>query len=147
VQLEQIKTNVFNFFGVNEDILQNKAIGDNLDAFFDGCIEPFSVQLADVMTRMTFSKREQATGNKVVVLANKLQYMSTSSKISMAKELGDRGILMIDEIRELFNYEPLPDEQGQHCPVRGEYYLLDKGKTGDGTGDEKNEEEEAEQDE
>ena len=39
----------------------------------------------------------------------------------MAKELGDRGALMIDEIRELFNYEPLPDGAGQVAPIRGEY--------------------------
>ena len=28
---------------------------------------------------------------------------------------------MIDEIRELFNYAPLPDCAGQVAPIRGEY--------------------------
>jgi hypothetical protein len=54
--------------------------------------------------------------------------MATGSKINMAKELGDRGVLMIDEIRELFNYEPLPNGAGQHAPIRGEYYMVDEGK-------------------
>ena len=42
---------------------------------------------------------------------------------------------MIDEIRELFNYPPLPDGKGQHAPIRGEYYMADEGKTGGGSGD------------
>ena len=53
----------------------------------------------------------------------------------MAKELGDRGVLMIDEIRELFNYEPLPDGTGQHAPIRGEYYMVDEGKDAGDAGD------------
>lgn len=127
-QMQLIQTNVFNYFGVNAKILQNDAIGDALDGFFDGAIEPFTVQLSDVLTGMTYTARERANGNKVVVTANRLQYMSMGTKISMAKELGDRGILKIDEIRALFNYEPLPDGAGQHNPIRGEFYMADEGK-------------------
>ena len=43
----------------------------------------------------------------------------------MAKELGDRGAILIDEIRELFNYPPLPDGAGQVAPIRGEYKATD----------------------
>ena len=39
----------------------------------------------------------------------------------MAQQLGDRGVLTIDEIRELFNYAPLPDGAGAYTPIRGEY--------------------------
>lgn len=129
-QMEQIQRNVFNYFGVNEDILQCKAIGDTLDGFFDGAIEPFSIQLSDVLTKMIYTNREVSTGNRVDVVANRLQYMSVSNKVNMAKELGDRGVLMIDEIRELFNLAPLPDGVGQHSPIRGEYYMVDQGKEG-----------------
>lgn len=41
----------------------------------------------------------------------------------MARQLGDRGAMMIDEIRRLFNYEPLPDGAGQRAPIRGEYHF------------------------
>ena len=54
--------------------------------------------------------------------ANRLQYASLSQRIEMARELGDRGMIMRDEIRELFNLAPLPDGIGQTAPVRGEYY-------------------------
>ena len=48
----------------------------------------------------------------------------------MAKELGDRGAIMIDEIRELFNWGPLPDGSGQRSPIRGEYYFSNEKKDG-----------------
>ncbi len=121
-QLELIRTNVYSYFGVNDKILQNKANGDEMDAFFDGAIEPFSIQLSDVLTKMLFTPLERSNGNKVMVTANRLQYMQTSAKISMAQQLGDRGMIMIDEVRALFNYPPLPDGAGQHAPIRGEYY-------------------------
>ena len=54
--------------------------------------------------------------------------MSVTDKVSMSQQLGDRGALLIDEIRDLFNYPPLPDGAGQHAPIRGEYYMVDEGR-------------------
>ena len=73
------------------------------------------------MSRAMFSDRERAQGSYLIANANRLQYMSTTAKVQMAKELADRGAIMIDEIRELFNYPPLPDGAGQVAPIRGEY--------------------------
>lgn len=129
-QTELIQTNVFNYFGVNLDIMQNKASVDQMDAFFNGAIEPFEIQLADVMTRMLFTDREIEQGSRIDITANRLQYMTTSSKIQLAKDLGDRGFITINEVRELFNYPMLPDEIGNKMPIRGEYYNVgEKGET------------------
>ncbi len=129
-QMKMIRDNVLDYFGVSEAVLQNSAVGDELDAFFNGCIEPFCIKLSEAMSRMVFTQPELNRGNKITFTANRLQYMAVASKISMAQQLGDRGILMIDEIRELFNYAPLPDGAGQHAPIRGEYYMVDEGKEG-----------------
>lgn len=120
-QMRMIRENVYSYFGVNENILQNKANGDDLDAFFNGCIEPFAIKLSDALTRLVYSQTERNNGNHITLTANRLQYMAVSAKISMAQQLGDRGVLTIDEIRELFNYAPLPDGAGQYTPIRGEY--------------------------
>ena len=120
-QMKQIKENVCDYFGVSEKVLRNEATGDELDAFFNGAIEPFAIKLSDALTRMVFSERERNGGNAITFTANRLQYMNIGSKISMAQQLGDRGVLTIDEIRELFNYAPLPDGAGQYTPIRGEY--------------------------
>lgn len=125
-QMKQIRENVFNYFGVNENVLQNSAGASELEAFFDGAIEPFAIQFSEALTKMLFSERERAQGSYLIANANRLQYMSTSEKVSMARELGDRGAILIDEIRELFNYAPLPNGAGQVAPIRGEYKATDE---------------------
>lgn len=135
-QMRQIRENVFNYFGVSEDVLQNKAKAEDLEAFFDGAIEPFAIQFSEAATKMLFSERERAQGSFLIANANRLQYMSTSAKVQMAKELGDRGAILIDEIRELFNYAPLPDGAGQVAPIRGEYKATDELGASDAGGSE-----------
>ena len=125
-QMKQIQENVYNYFGVSEGVLQNSARAEDLEAFFDGAIEPFAIQFSEAVTKMLFSERERAQGSYLIANANRLQYMSTAQKVQMAKELGDRGAILIDEIRELFNYAPLPDGSGQVAPIRGEYKATDE---------------------
>lgn len=124
-QMKLIRENVFNYFGVNENILQNKAVGDDWAAFYDGKLEPIAVQLAQCMTRMTFSRREIAQGNMVSVTANKLQYASTKEKLDVSAQMADRGIMNRNEIREIWGLPPI--EGGDAFLVRGEYKDPDKG--------------------
>ena len=128
-QMQMIKDNVFDYFGVNEDVIQGRATSDQLDAFFNSAIEPFAIALSEAMSSAIYTERERSFGNHVFVNANRLQYMSQTAKVTVAKELGDRGILTINEIRELFNYAPMPN--GDVAYIRGEYKLTE-GET-DGT--------------
>ncbi len=123
-QMNFIKQNVFDYFGVNEDILQNKAYGDKWSAFYEGAIEPFAIQFSDVSTKMLFTEQERASGSFLMATANRLQYMSNTEKLSVSAQMADRGIMNRDEIREIWNMEPLPNNQGKAYTIRGEYYLL-----------------------
>jgi hypothetical protein len=130
-QMRLIETSVENYFGVSEKVIRNEATGDELDAFFNGAIEPFAIKMSDGLTKMVFTERERNGGNRILFTANRLQYMNITAKISMAQQLGDRGVLTIDEIRELFNYAPLPDGAGAYTPIRGEYKNVKDGDKGD----------------
>lgn len=130
-QQELIERNVWRYFGVNEDVIMNTATPEKLSTFYDGEIEPFAIKMSDGMSGMIYSDREMAAGNRAMLTANRLQYMSVPDKVSMSQQLGDRGALLIDEIRDLFNYPPLPDGAGQHAPIRGEYYMVDEGRPED----------------
>lgn len=134
-QMQLIKDNVFDYFGINEDVIQGKADSDKLDAFFNSAIEPFAIALSEALSKAIYSERERSFGNHVYVNANRLQYMSQTAKVTVAKELGDRGILTINEIRELFNYAPLPN--GDVAYIRGEYKLTE-GEQDDGSNTEEN---------
>lgn len=72
-QMQIIQTRVLNYFGCNEDVLQNKTVGDAWSAYYEGKIEPFALQLSQAMTCMTFTRAELARGNSIMWSANRLQ--------------------------------------------------------------------------
>ena len=125
-QMEIIKSNVFEYFGVNEDILQNKFDSETWAAFYEGCVEPYAVQFSEVMTRMLFTFREQTEGNLVMATSNRLQYMSNADKLAVSAQMADRGLLTRNEIREIWNLPPLPEPYGSQLPIRGEYYNVNE---------------------
>lgn len=128
-QMTAIRTNVFEYFGVNEDILMNKAYGDAWNAFYEGVVEPFAIQFSEVMTKMLYTLREQGTGNKVMATSNRLQYMSNADKLSVTRDLLDRGIITQNQAMEIWNLPPV--EGGDVRIIRGEYYNVDEKVKGD----------------
>lgn len=142
-QQKAIENRVFDYFGVNEKILNNSAGPDDLDAFYEGAVEPFAIQLADVLTNMLFSQREQISENRVQFSADRLQYMSTTNKIQLVQQMSDRGELLQNEARRILNLPDLPD--GNRTIIRGEYYIQqydDNGQPVDMDGDESADEDE-----
>ena len=123
-QMKQIRDNVNDYFGVNEDILTNHFSPDTWAAFYEGAIEPFAIKFSDTMTKMFFTLREQTNGNKVMATANRLQYMSNADKLNVATQLLDRGIISINDAREIWNMAPV--EGGDQRIIRGEYYNADE---------------------
>ena len=121
-QMALIQKSVNEYFGVNEDILENKAYGDAWSAFYEGVPEAFAIQFSQVMTKMLFTFREQTEGNRVTATANRLQYMSNADKLQVVSQMADRGLMTRNELREIFNLAPLPAPYGDEIPTRGEYY-------------------------
>jgi len=122
-QEKLIRENVYNYFGVNEAILQNKAIGDEWLAFYEGLIEWIAIQLSEQMSKMMFTERERmGYKNEIFFSSNRLQYMSTKDKLEAIKTNADRGLMTRNELREIENLPPLPEPYGSQIPARGEYY-------------------------
>ena len=118
-QMEIIQTRVLNYFGSNEDVLQNKTVGDAWSAYYEGKIEPFALQLSQAMTCMTFSRMEMARGNAVVWSANRLQYMTNTDKLQVSSQMFDRGILTTNDVMDIWNLPHVPD--GDKRYIRKEY--------------------------
>ena len=129
--MKAVKDSVYEYFGVNEEILTNQAYGDKWAAFYEGVIEPFAIQFSEVMTRMFFTFREQTEGNRVMATANRLQYMTNADKLNVSAQMLDRGIMSINDVREIWQLPPV--EGGDARIIRGEYYNADE-KVSDGNG-------------
>lgn len=125
-QMETIKDNVFQYFGVNEDILCNRFSSDVWSAFYEGAIEPWAIQFSEVLTKMLFTFREQTEGNMVMATSNRLQYMSNADKLQVSAQMADRGLMTRNEIREIWNLAPLPEPYGSQLPARGEYFNVNE---------------------
>ena len=136
-QMKIINESVFQYYGVNEDIIENKAYGDKWTAFYEGAIEPFAIQFSEVLTKMLFTLRERSQGNLVMATANRLQYLSNAEKLNVSSQLLDRGIISINDAREIWNLPTV--EGGDARIIRGEYYSTDEKLTeveDDGEGEE-----------
>lgn len=116
--LEYIKNNIYNYFGVNEDIMQNKFDEDKWNAFYEGEIEPFALQLSLVLTNMTYSDKEISMNNEIFFTANKLQYASNKTKIEITTQLFDRGIITDEQAMDMWGVNP--NDKGQRY-IRKEY--------------------------
>lgn len=118
-QMKIINENVYNYFGVNEAILQNKFNEEQFNAWYEGKLEPFIVQLGLTLTNMTFSDHEIAFGNEIMFSANRLQYASTNSKLLVSQQLFDRGILSQNDVCDIWQLPHI--EGGDKRYIRGEY--------------------------
>ena len=123
-QEKLIRDNVFNYFGVNEEVMRNAAYGDAWAAFYEGVVEPFAIQFSEVMTKMLFTFREQASGAMVMATSNRLQYMTNADKLNVSSQMLDRGILSINDVREIWNLPPV--DGGDERMIRAEYVSINE---------------------
>lgn len=118
-QMELIQTRVLNYFGCNEEVLQNKTVGDAWSAYYEGKIEPFAIQLSQAMTCMSFTKNEQTRKNAIVWSANRLQYMTNADKLQVSSQMFDRGVMSLNDIMDIWGLPHVPD--GDKRYIRKEY--------------------------
>lgn len=122
-QLTLINSNIEKYFGVSTEAIKNELTGDKAAAFYEGAVEPFAVQASEVITNMLFTPMEQATGNMFMLTANRIQFMTNNEKLNVSASMADRGLMTINEIREIWNLAPV--EGGDRLIARGEYYFID----------------------
>lgn len=123
-EMQRIERHVYTYFGVNEDILTNSYDEDTWDAFYEGNVEPFAIQLSDALNQMLFTPRERKAGNMVSFSSNRLEYMSAASKRNMIRDMLDRGVITINDARDILQMPRLSGDYealGNMHVIRGEY--------------------------
>lgn len=120
-QAETIRESVFDYFGTNADILQNKFTSSTWSAYYEGQIEPFAIEASLVHTNMAFTETELAYGNEILFTVNRLQYLEPKDKLEMVTGLFDRGMLNADGGLEIFQMSSLPNNMGKKYYIRRDY--------------------------
>jgi HK97 family phage portal protein len=108
-QMELIEDKVFKYFNVNSAIVKSDYSEQQWNAFYESVLEPIAIQLSLEFTSKVFTDREQGWGNELIFEANRLQYASNQTKISLIQALMDRGLMSMNEAREIFNLSPIED--------------------------------------
>lgn len=111
-QLKQVNYNIFDYFGVSEKIVDNSFTEEEWNAFYEGVIEPRSIQMSYAFTNKIFKRQSIKDGHRIVFTANRLQYSTLTNKISLIKEAGALGLLTKDEAREIIELPQLGGEEG-----------------------------------
>lgn len=112
-QLEQVNYNIFDYFGISEKIVKNNYNYEEWNAFFEGVIEPRAIQMSDAFTNKIFSRQARKDGHKIIFTTNRLQYASLPQKVELLKVASERGMITVDEGREILDFAPIGGEEGE----------------------------------
>lgn len=123
-QAAHIRTNVYNYFGTNENALQNNYTEDQWNASYEGSYEPFLIQLSEVISRMLFDDKDFEKGSKILYESSRMQYASNQTKLQVSTQLFDRGVLTHNQVRAIWNMPPIPG--GDVYFIRREYVEVSK---------------------
>jgi len=113
-QMDLIEKKVYNYFGVNEKIVQANYTEDEWNAFYESVIEPLAVQMSLEFTAKIFTDQAKNRGNEIIFEANRLQYASMTTKLNL-REMVDRGAMTPNEWRNALNMAPL---EGRDKPIQ-----------------------------
>lgn len=110
--MEETKKMVFNYFGTNEDFLQNKFTSEGYEAVYEGKLEPFAIMLTEALTNGLFTDRELGFGNEIEANMAKLKYQPMTVITQIILATNQLGLFKRDEYREMLGYPPLGPENG-----------------------------------
>lgn len=123
-EMDRIDKALYSWFGINEHILQNDYDEQQWSAFYEGVIEPFALMLGEQLTKMLMTRIQRRHGNRIMFSSSYLEYATTDSKLKVINDGMDRGVMFVDEAREILQLPPIPG--GHVRMIRGEYYVVDE---------------------
>ena len=106
-QMEQVNYNIYDYFGISENVVRNHFTDDEWNAFYEGVIEPRAIQMSYEFTNKIFSDEAIRNGHKIVFTANRLQYQSLDKKIKLLQQTLPYGIWTKDQVLEILDLPPI----------------------------------------
>ena len=113
---ETIAEQIYSYLGVSGKIVSGDYTEDEFAAFYESLIEPLAIQMS-----LEFSRK---CGKQITFTAERLEFSSAQTRISLLRELLPFGVISINEARRLL---ALPDvEDGDRRLQSLNYVTADK---------------------
>ncbi len=105
--LDFLNKKILSYFGVSDPIYLNKYTEEEFNAFYEGSIEPISIQLSEEFSRVLLSKEALKAGEQIIFYSERLQYASWNTKVNAIEKLMGLGLMSLNESRALLGLEPV----------------------------------------
>ena len=112
--MDSIQKRIYALLGVNDKIVSGTYNEDEWNAWYEASIEPIALDLQNEFTRKLFTRKERAFGNYIAFESSNLACSSIATRLNFV-QLVDRGAMLPDEWRALFNMAPI---EGGDKPIR-----------------------------
>ena len=112
--MDSIQKRIYALLGVNEKIVSGTYNEDEWNAWYEASVEPIALDLQNEFTRKLFTRKERAFGNYIAFESSNLACSSIATRLNFV-QLVDRGAMLPDEWRALFNMAPI---EGGDKPIR-----------------------------
>lgn len=100
-QTETINRQICSYLGLSPKIVSAEYSEDEFAAFYESLIEPFAIQMS-----LEYSKK---CGSEITFTAERLEFSSAVTRISLLRELLPFGVISINESRKLLALPEVPD--------------------------------------
>jgi HK97 family phage portal protein len=125
-------------YGISAAVLSGDYTSTQHNAFYQTAIEDFIIQFEQAMTSTLFTQREQDVGRRVKCYYQRVRYYSVTDKHNLADLATKTGILTLNQINELFGYEPFDGGDVRlrslnyiDASIANEYQMANKSKLPD----------------
>lgn len=137
-ELNKMKTSliddVANAIGVPTALIYGEKadLDSNLDAFRKLCIAPLIKKLQDELMAKIITKKEYQKGERIKV--SKVLPVSILENATQIDKIVSSGTFLRDEVREVTDYDPLPNGEGQQLIMTKNYEKVTKGGENENAG-------------
>lgn len=112
-QLKMVNYNIYDYYGISENIVKNSFNTNEWNAFYEGLVKPRAKQMELEFTNKLFNKKAIKEGHRIIFSTNLLTYATLDSKVNLIKNASAYGFIKTDEAREILGLSPLGGAEGE----------------------------------
>ena len=116
---------VYNYFSINENIINNKASEIEMQMFIANTIKPLAIQCEREFTNKLFTPNEYYFGHRIEFDYHALTVTTLQARTALFSVAIRSGILNQDECREYLGQPPLPNGWGKKYRVTADTVDID----------------------